>query len=183
MPHLIKNFAALAASALRTDALSIAEAGFAAIDTGECLRRKVSIRNDELRVGARAYPLSGRRMYFVGAGKSAFPAAAAIEGIFGDRLAGGMALGVGSAEPQTSGRVEMIVGTHPLPSETNEAATGRITRFLSERTEEDLVLMHISGGGSTLLCQPDVPGTCVGERVLFEMLTRKGGSIQEINTG
>ena len=54
--------------------------------------------------------------------------------------------------------------------------------FLSGREESDLVIMLISGGGSTLLCLPEAPMTCTDESLLFEELTAKGATIQDINT-
>ena len=54
--------------------------------------------------------------------------------------------------------------------------------FLSGRAESDLVIMLISGGGSTLLCLPPPAMTCFDEGVLFAELTAKGAPIQDINT-
>ena len=184
MSHTIQNFDALAENDLRRDALAIAEAGLAAIDISDAFKRTLTIGGDELRIGDTAYPLAGRRIYFVGVGKCAFAGAAAIEHLLGDRLTGGVALDVSTGE-QTNLKlktIETYVGTHPLPSETNEDATKRILEFLSGRTEDDLVLMLISGGGSTLLCAHEKPMTCADEVVLWNELTAKGATIQDINT-
>lgn len=182
MAHRIQNFEALVTTDIRRDALSIAEAGYAAIDTGVVLERKVRIEGDELHINGRTFPIRGRRIYFVGIGKCAFAAATVIEKILGDKLAGGIALDVSSIEGRAPTRIETYIGTHPLPTEVNENATRRILEFLSGRHEDDLILMLISGGGSTLLCFHEAPMTCLDERVLFEALTKKGANIREINT-
>ncbi|MCR4275843.1 MAG: DUF4147 domain-containing protein [Candidatus Parcubacteria bacterium] len=199
MGHRIQNFEALAENELRTDALEIAEAGYAAINVGAALERKLRILNDELRSEGKTYSLLGRRIFFVGVGKCAFAAATALEELLGERLTGGIALApletpTGSRpglseslsltgrDVSSSGKIEMFVGTHPLPSEVNEAATKRIIEFLAERRESDLVIMLISGGGSTLLCLHDAPMTCLDESTLFGELTAKGATIQDINT-
>ncbi|MBU6388475.1 DUF4147 domain-containing protein [Patescibacteria group bacterium] len=182
MSHLIQNFEALAEHTLRSDALGIAEAGYAAVDAGAALRRTMRMINGELHIGEKAYALAGRRVYFVGVGKCAFAAAQAVENLLGDALTAGIALGVSSIEDHMPSRIETHIGTHPLPSETNETATKRLLAFLSGREATDLVIMLISGGGSALLCAHDAPMTCTDESVLFSELTARGASIQDINT-
>jgi glycerate 2-kinase len=181
MPRRIENFDALATSALRRDALAVAEAGYAAVDVGNALRRTLRIEEGQLRVGGKVFPLPKTGAYFVGVGKCAFAAAPAIESIFGEHLRSGVAIDVAEA-PKGLAKIEALVGTHPLPSETNEAATKRLMEFLRGKTENDLVIMLISGGGSTLLCQPDAPMTCADESALWTGLTAKAATIQEINT-
>lgn len=183
MTHRIQNFDALATDALREDALSIAEAGYAAVNTAATIERKLHIEGNELHIGDAVYPLAGRRIFFVGVGKCAFAAAEAIEKLFGEKLTGGIAFDVSSAlKPAGLKKIETYAGTHPLPSETNEQATKRIMEFLSGRAESDLVIMLISGGGSTLLCSHQAPMTCADESMLFSELTAHGARIQDINT-
>ncbi len=182
MSHTIQNFDALAQNELRTDALEIAEAGYAAINVGLALAHKLSIEDDKLHVGGTIHRLAGRRIFFVGVGKCAITAAATIERIFGDRLVGGIALDVSMPEGIHLAKIEACVGTHPLPSETNRDTTQRIVDLLSSCRQDDFVIMLISGGGSTLLCLPEAPMTVDDERALFSGLTARGASIQEINT-
>ncbi|HQT82767.1 MAG: hypothetical protein B7W98_00595 [Parcubacteria group bacterium 20-58-5] len=182
MAHRIQNFESLATNALRTDALAIAEAGYAAIDVGSALAHTLHKDDAALHVGAATYPLAGRRVFFVGVGKCAFAAAKAVETILGDTLTGGVALDVSPVEGAPLAKIEAYIGTHPLPSEVNEDATKRIVEFLSGRREDDLVIMLISGGGSTLLCLHDAPMTCTDESTLWSELTARGATIQDINT-
>lgn len=179
--HRVLNFDELAENDLRKDALMIAEAGYGAIDIMGALERGIHIENDGLRVNAKTYEISGRKVFFVGVGKCAFTASEAIEKIFGDKLTGGIALGISNAEKYLVTKIEMLTGTHPLPSEANVHATKRIIEFLSCREKDDLVIMFISGGGSTLLCSPEDPMTYADESELFKMLTARGASIQDIN--
>ncbi len=176
----IQNSEALAVNDLRKDALAIAEEGYAAIDTGAVLARTLRIEEGGLHIGERVFPLAERRIYFVGVGKCAFAAAEAVEKLFGDRLTGGIAFDVSPVKKHLS-RIEMYTGTHPLPSETNETTTKRIIEFLAGKTEDEIVLMLISGGGSTLLCLHDAPMTCLDESALFSELTERGAPIQDIN--
>lgn len=181
MAHRIQNFEMLATNDLRRDALAIAEAGYAAVDVGAALAHTLRIEGKTLCLGDTTYPLAGRRVYFVGVGKCANTAAQAVEQILGDQLTGGIALDVSTIEEGTLTKIEALIGTHPLPSEVNVQATKRIMEFLSDLHENDLVIMLISGGGSTLLCLHGSSMTCLDESVLFADLTGKGASIQEIN--
>ena len=186
MTHVIRNLDALAENALREDALALAEAGYAAINVGDALARALRIEGEELVVstgGAKTRrPLRGLRVFFVGIGKCALVAAGAAEQIFGDRLYGGIALDVANPSAITLKKIELALGTHPLPSEENVSATARIMRLLGSCGEGDLVIMLVSGGGSTLIAAPEAPMTVADERKLFELLTDAGATIEELNT-
>ncbi len=196
MGHRIQNFETLAANELRTDALSIAEAGYAAIDVGDALVRTLRIEGNELHVSeakplkhgdwidseGKTYRLDGRRVFFIGVGKCANAAARTVEQLFGDRLTGGIAFDVSPLEGTALQKIETHLGTHPLPSEENVRTAERIVEFLANRIESDLVIMLISGGGSALLCLPSASMTCMDEIALWNELTMRGASIQEINT-
>jgi len=181
MEREIQNFEALATTDLRRDALAIAEAGYAAIDVSAALERDLRIENDELRVGEKVYALADRRIFFIGVGKCAFAASGAIERILDGRLTAGIALDVSPIEGAAPTKIETYVGSHPLPSEVNENATKRIVELLAGCRESDLVIMLISGGGSTLLCLHKAAMTCFDESTLFEELTAKGAPIRDIN--
>lgn len=177
----IQNFEALAVNDLRKDALAIAEAGYAAIQVGTAIRDRVRVGDGELHIDGKKYPIAGRRVFFVGVGKCALAAARAFEGVLGNTLVGGVALDVSATDKDGIAKVETYIGTHPLPTEANETATKRIIEFLSEREKSDLVIMLISGGGSTLLCFHEAPMVCADESGLFTELTERGATIQDIN--
>lgn len=130
MNRAIQNFETLALNTLRLDALSLAEAGYGAINTGSALLREIHIEGDELSIGDTIYPLNSRRVFFVGIGKCAVAAAVAIEKILGDRLTSGIALDVANQEEQLLSKIQVYIGTHPLPSEVNEKATTHILSLI-----------------------------------------------------
>lgn len=178
----IQNVRTLATTDARRDALAIAEAGYAAIDVGSAIEHRIRLAHEELHIVGESYRLSGRRIYFVGVGKCALTAAGAVEKLFGNRLASGIALDVSPLTGHPLAKIETYIGTHPLPSEANKVATERIIEFLSGRREDDLVLFFISGGGSTLLFLPHSGMTSADESRLFKELTARGAPIQELNT-
>ena len=178
----IQNAEALTVSDLRRDALSIAEAGYEAINTERVVNSKLKIANGELHIADKIYKIDGRKVFYVGVGKCAISAGRAIEKILGNALADGIALDADDTNPNNSSKIKVHIGTHPLPSEANERASRSIVEFLSDKSVNDLVIMVISGGGSALLCLPEAPMTPADESELFKELTKKGAPIQDLNT-
>lgn len=176
----IKNFSDLAITPLREAALQILEAGYEAIDTREVVRRHVRFEENILHVGGETIDLSSVRNVIVcGAGKCSPDAVVALEEIFGDRIKGGVVIGT---HPIETKYVKMISGTHPFPSEENIEATKELLQSLENLTENDLVLMVISGGGSTLLSSPSKGMTFEDEVSLVKILFSRGATIRQLNT-
>ena len=183
MIRIIKNFDSLAETDARRDALSIVEAGYAAIDVEAAILREVRTMGGMLCIGERTCSSSSAgRIFFIGIGKCAIAAARAVETALGERLAGGIALDVSPLKEHGLQKIEAFIGTHPLPTQVNMDATKRIVEFLTGLTAQDVVIMLISGGGSTLLCMHNEAMTCLDESILLSELTRQGASIEKINT-
>lgn len=167
-------------SRLRKDALDILEAGYLAIETEKILRSKVIIENDDtLCVDNTGFQFSFyERIFFVGIGKCAFDGARVIEDILGDKLTDGIALDVKGGELK---KIRSFVGTHPYPSEVNISLTEQILNMLKGVTEKDLVLILVSGGGSSLFCLPHNM-SCDTLVNITKTLTERGADIYELNT-
>lgn len=177
----IRNTEALGETKARVDALQILDVGLSAIDTDTVLRKLVRMGTDALVVADTPHELPKGRLLFVGIGKCAISGAHTIEAILGDAITEGIAVDVSMPAVCTTRHVACIAGTHPLPSDTNVSATKKILELLRGLTEDDLVLLLISGGGSTLLCQPHDSMICADETRVFEELTRAGAPIGEMN--
>jgi len=52
--------------------------------------------------------------------------------------------------------LEVVLGGHPLPNEGSIQGTEKILQLLHDCSENDCVLVLISGGGSSLFCKPRV---------------------------
>jgi len=76
--------------------------------------------------------------------------------------------------------LEVVLGGHPLPNEGSIQGTEKILQLLHDCSENDCVLVLISGGGSSLFCKPRVPLPDLQQTIDF--LIRSGAIIQEINT-
>ncbi len=180
MSHLIQNFAELATTDARRDALRIAEAGLAAILTPAVIRSQVSLAGDMLTVAGETYDLTQYdEIVLLGVGKCAFDAALELEAVLGERLTRGIVIDVRA--PAGLSRVRVLAGTHPYPSDENVAHTRELLHLAESLSERSLALVVISGGGSTLLCAP-LSHTAAEEKELIVALFRAGATISELNT-
>ena len=178
MSQIIKNFAALATSQQRRDALTIVEAGLQAIDTSAVLKNAISLKEDKLTIQGRQFDLEAyEHIYIIGFGKVACTAAHTLEQILAGRVREGAVIGIAERTCQV---VDTYAGTHPLPSQQNYTATKHIEEVARRAKKDDLVLAIVSGGGSALLCSS--MSECDQGIKLFESFLQSGGTIEELNT-
>lgn len=169
---------------LRGDALDILEAGLEAINTEKVLKSKIFLNGDTFCVDAVSEGGMGfqcqffERIFFIGIGKCAFDGAKVVEDVLGDKLTAGIVLDVKAGVLK---RIKSFQGTHPFPSETNMSATKQILEMVADVTEKDLILVLISGGGSSLLCLPHEIN-CESLTSVTQELFKKGADVFELNT-
>jgi len=179
MPNsIIKNFADLATSPDRADALKIAEAGLQAIDTRTVLHNAIELDGNILRVAGQRFDLSHyKHTYVIGFGKVACTAAYTLEQILAKRIKEGAVVGLSERVCQS---IDTYAGTHPIPSAQNYTATKHIEEVARRAKADDLVIVIVSGGGSALLCSS--MGECDQGQKLFQAFLSSGGTIEELNT-
>lgn len=142
---------------------------------------------DPLRVLAPALPgpaeITGfRRTLVVGAGKAAagmalaverhWPARAPLEGLVVTRHGHGL----------PCARIRVVEAGHPLPDAAGEGAAAEILEAARSLGEKDLLLVLLSGGGSSLLSLPAQGVPMADLRATTGRLLASGAPIQEINT-
>ena len=177
---IIKNFKELAKTEERKLVLEMLDAGLDSIDTKKVIRNTIHKDGDKLNIGGEEFSLKEiKNLFVVGVGKCALDAAMELEDILGNSIKAGIVVDVRGGKGLR--RLRMMQGDHPLPSERNVKATSEIIKLLSGVTEKDLVIFIISGGGSTLLCQPEnlKPEE---EGNILQCLFQVGADIKEINT-
>jgi glycerate 2-kinase len=117
----------------------------------------------------------------VGAGKAAaamalaveqhWPAAAPLDGLVITRYQHGL----------LTNRITVIEAGHPVPDESGEHAAQEILRRVKALTPNDLLLVLVSGGGSSLLTLP-ADGVAINDiKALTRELLRSGAPIQDMN--
>ncbi len=173
-----ENLDALATTQLRKDILKVIESGFDAIDTKKVIESAVRLDGTILHIKEREFNLKDyNSVHVIGCGKVVCEAMAALDGILGDAIDGGIAIGTHRGVCDS---VRMYEGSHPMPSPENVNVSKEIVDLSERLGEKDLVIVVVSGGGSALLCWP--PEEAEQGKKLYQEFLNTGGSIQELNT-
>lgn len=175
---MIKNTREIATTPERRAALRILEAGLAACDLGQAIRKNITLDGNTLRVHDTAINLSlFQHIYVVGAGKGATTLAAAVEELLGKRIEDGVVVDL---VPRKLKRIRCLRGTHPLPSAMNRKAAQAIRRMITGHGTDTLILCLLCGGGSVLMADPYASHPSAQKTV--QQLLASGATINEVNT-
>jgi glycerate 2-kinase len=151
---------------------------------GENILRALAAAFDAVEPGAavkthlRKHPLpEARRTFSFGLGKAAI----AMTQSLADETALANSLVITKhASPLNVEPVSVLLGDHPIPGDSSLRAGKCAIEFLSQLTQDDLLVCLISGGGSALMTAPLVPLDDLAQ--LTSELLRCGARVDEINT-
>ena len=122
------------------------------------------------------------RTVVIGAGKAAAAMAQTLERHWPGRpeaLGGFVVTRYGHAAPCQ--RIEVIEAAHPVPDAAGAQAAQRALQAVQGLTENDLLLVLLSGGGSALLAAPAAGISLADKQAVTRALLASGASISEIN--
>ena len=183
---VITNFKNLAKNSLRKKALLIAEAGYETIDITKTVSQKIKFQNNKLSicsamtchsVGLDNY----KNVFLIGIGKGSALACASLAKILDKKLTKGITLDIQRPKLEIRNlKLEILTGTHPLPSKQNVGATQKIVKLAKNLKKDDLLINFICGGGSALACgsQKELKDLIL----VTKLLTKSGANILELNT-
>jgi len=122
------------------------------------------------------------RTFVAAAGKAAASMALAVERAWprSAPLAGLAITRYGHGLP--AGRIRVLEAGHPVPDAAGEAGARQMLDGVRGLEPDDLLLVLVSGGGSSLLSLPAAGVTMDGLKAMTRELLRCGAPIQEINT-
>jgi hydroxypyruvate reductase len=165
----------------------IAKASLAAADPYTIVSRSLRLEGDTLRVQASGATadfdlVSFPRVFVLGFGKASASMAKAVEDILGQRITRGLIV-VKPGQPVRLERVRQVLGGHPVPDENSVQAARMIADLADEANESTLVIVLISGGGSSLLSAPNRGSglTLADIRETTRQLLACGAEISEFN--
>ena len=169
----------------RRAALSIFRAALDAADPSRAVRRHVRLGGNTLVTGrspsaARYHLADFDRIWIAGAGKAAVAMAGALEGVLGDRIAGGC-ISVPDGNASRLRFIQVIEAAHPFPDRRSVAAGREVARIAAECGRRDLLLCVISGGASSLLALPAPGVTLAAKKRVTRLLQARGATIHELN--
>ncbi|MFK3890422.1 glycerate kinase [Sphingomonas sp. NPDC079357] len=120
------------------------------------------------------------RCVVVGAGKAAAAMAAAVDVAWPDvALSGLVVVPYGYGAP--AGRIRVSEAAHPVPDAASETAARDILTMVSTLSREDLVLVLISGGGSSVMALPADGITLADKQQVSRLLLASGLDIRTMN--
>jgi glycerate 2-kinase len=146
----------------------------------DMFRAAVDAAAPALCVPAHLPPRPKGRTIVVGAGKAAASMAAAVEAHWNGPIEGLVVTRYGHGVPCRY--IEVVEASHPVPDEAGSKAARTILDKVSGLTEDDLVLVLISGGGSALLALPADGITLTDKQTVNRALLNCGAHIGEMNT-
>jgi glycerate 2-kinase len=148
----------------------------------ESYRAAVAAADPLLVIPSHLPPPPAGRTLAVGAGKAAASMAAALERHWPrDAALSGLVI-TRYAHSLPTERVRVVEAGHPVPDESGEAAAREILDSVRKLGKDDLLLVLVSGGGSSLLALPAPGVTMSGLKEVTRQLLMCGAPIQEINT-
>ena len=172
---------AVSSSKLRSVMDEICHSSLQAVEPEAAVNRFLEREDDLLKVAGRTYSLASRRVFLVGTGKAGVPMARAVEAALGDKLQGGLIVvkySYGGALKKT----RVLEAAHPEPDLEGVEAARQIVDFLDkELSQDDLLFVLVSGGGSALLPAPVDEISFEDKRITSSLLLRCGATIQEFN--
>lgn len=162
---------------------TIIHAALDAADPYQSVKRNVSAVSDELVVAGKHYPLTASsKVVLVGLGKAApLMVTGALEKI-GPRVTQSLCVTKHLPEnPSGWGKVTTIIGNHPVPGEGSLQGGKAIQAVVTGLMAEDVVILLLSGGGSSLATIPAEGIEISGLQSLTNTLLRSGATINEMN--
>ncbi|HEU4993792.1 MAG TPA: DUF4147 domain-containing protein [Gemmatimonadaceae bacterium] len=123
------------------------------------------------------------RVWILAIGKAAYVMARAAVGVVHRgvaEVAGGIVVGPDEAEAP-DGNVSVVVGDHPVPGNRSFTAAAQIQRMLKQKRADDVFIVLLSGGASSLIGAPMRGITETEFSRLYEMVLASGLDIHDMN--
>lgn len=161
----------------------IMQAALDAADPAFMVEKNLAWKENEIRVGTETYSLyPDSRIVVVAIGKASMSMAEAANRCLHGRVHRGVVVCKHNPNRiESFNNIVVHLGCHPVPDEKSVQGALKIRKTLERLTEKDLVLLLISGGGSSLVCLP-APGVNLQDiQSVTTLLLKSGASINEMN--
>jgi len=174
--------------AMRKDALRIFQAGIAAADPYQAVKRCLRVDHQAIEIlldrDGREQKRAGNwsKIHLIAFGKAACAMAQAASEIIPASVLAGRGIAVTNYENiRAIDNVDVIGASHPLPDEAGLSAAKRIAARVQQAQPNELVLVLVSGGGSALIPYPVDAITLEDKIAATELLLACGANINQIN--
>ncbi len=146
------------------------------------VRRALTLRRQTLRVDGRLYDLRRiGRVVAIGAGKASVPMARAVREVLGGRLDSVFVVAPSPEPGRAKSGIAVAAAGHPIPDRRGMQAARHVLQLASSLGKDDLLIVLLSGGASSLLPLPVAGLTLVDKQRTTQLLLRSGATIAEVN--
>ncbi len=154
------------------------------VDPERLTRNALEFDGDAVVVAGVRHELdAGGRIVLLGVGKSSIGMACGVEVVLGNRLDSGLVVTkrglAGQVQPHQ--RTEVIESSHPIPDRSSVEAGNRLLDFASGLSADDLAIVVVSGGGSSLVEAPIEGVSLEAFQQTTGALLRAGADIWTLN--
>jgi glycerate 2-kinase len=157
-----------------------------AVDPTRLIKSSLKLRNGRLSVHDIKHQRinidlkSFDHIYLIGAGKATAGMAHELRQIIGDKISGG-AITVPYGTNENVKDIFITHASHPIPDVSGVKGTKKMIEILRKTTPADLVIVLISGGGSSLMPLPSKNLSLGKKQAITSSLILSGASIEEVN--
>lgn len=181
----MNNISQPAISALREFAFQIFKSGIVAADPYQAIQRFLQVHNDRLTITTnepgQIHTGAWRKIHVIAFGKAACPMIKASVDCLPPNLLG-RTIAVTNYDNVTPIEGVAVIGaSHPLPDKSGFNAAKLCAETARNATEDELVLVLVSGGGSALIPYPVEPVTLPEKIRTTELLLASGANINQVN--
>lgn len=167
---------------LAEELVAIYKEALEASHAGKAVEQRLQVSSGAIRAGRRAIALDRvENVGIIAVGKAAPAMAEAVPDDIKEKMSFGLIVTKAGYRREIEGFEQREAG-HPTPDRDSVRATDEVMELVSELGEEDLLLVLISGGASSLLTSP-VPDVGLSDTIeLTELLLHSGLDIHAMNT-
>ncbi|XP_063834751.1 glycerate kinase [Ostrinia nubilalis] len=170
-----------------SDLVQIFRSGVLVVQPDKLIRNSVNYNatTEKLIIAGDSYNLQNKDVFLVGTGKAVQNMAKELEKILGGKIKHGIVSIPDGSKSETviNKYVRYSEGAkNNLPDKNAEATAIKVKKLVSSLTSNDLLIVLISGGGSSLLPLPREPITLEEKCGLVKKLANAGADIVELNT-
>lgn len=153
-----------------------------AVKPEHLVRAAVSLNKNILTICNRSFDLDIiRNIYVVGAGKAVLGMAKPVFDFLRGRIQDAALAAVEFDSDYSELSKYVHLASHPVPDEKSVGAALKILAIAERAQENDLVIVLISGGASSLMTLPEANTTLSEKQRITEELLRSGAPIEEVN--
>jgi glycerate 2-kinase len=164
----------------RETILKIIESALEEVNSYNLVKKLVKI-DSNLTIGPFTYDLTKiGDIFVVGAGKQVTFAASALEQVLGRRIHEGVVVEKKGCGCKTKA-IRVVEGGHPIPDSGSVSGARDIVRIVKEAKRNDLVIVCVMGGCTSLTLLPPKGITLQDVRRTSELMLESGAPIEDMN--